>query len=124
MLSAADRRRYARQVLLTEIGVAGQARLLQSAVASPMGEDADPRAVEVALDYLRRAGVGVDDRGVPIALPGSEALRALAGRPELYEAAAALSGAFAAVEAIKRTLGAGEPGALPSSLVLCEEPVP
>ena len=33
MLSAADKARYARQVLLTEIGLAGQARLLQSALS-------------------------------------------------------------------------------------------
>ena len=122
MLSAADRKRFARHVLLTEIGVAGQERLLKSAVSVP--EAADARAAEVAADYLTRAGLRVDAAGAAVAVPGAEALRVVAGRDELHEAAAALSGAFAAVEAIKRALGVGQPSALPASLSLCEEPLP
>jgi len=122
MLSAADRKRYARHVLLTEIGIAGQARLLQSSVSLPT--DADARAAEVATDYLQRAGMRVDASGAPAALSGPDALRALAGRAELIEAAAALAGAFTAVEAIKRALGVGEPAGLPSSLTLSQELAP
>ena len=123
MLSAADKKRYARQVLLTEIGLAGQARLLQAAVSLPQGADA--RAAELAADYLQRAGLRVDqEAGAEVALPVGDAVRALAGRPELYEAAAALSGAFAAVEAIKHALGVGQRAALPVGLTLDRRPTP
>jgi hypothetical protein len=123
MLSAADKKRYARQVLLTEVGLAGQARLLQAAVALPEGADA--RAVELAADYLHRAGLRVDpDAVTEVAVPGRDAVRALAGRPELHEAAAALAGAFAAVEAIKHALGVGKRAVLPAGLTLDREPTP
>ena len=122
MLSATDKARYARQVLLTEIGLAGQTQLLRSAVALPM--TADARAAEVAADYLQRAGLRVVADGTPIEVSASESVRALAGRAELREAAAALTGAFAAVEAIKQALGVGEQAALPSSLTLSGEPAP
>jgi hypothetical protein len=121
MLSAADKKRYARQVLLTEIGVGGQARMLQSAVAPP--RDADSRAVEVALEYATRAGLRSEaDASTQLAVPTSEAVRVLAGRPELQQAAAALAGAFATVEAIKHVLGAGRPAGLPVGLALDREP--
>jgi hypothetical protein len=45
-------------------------------------------------------------------------VKAMAGEPLLEEAAAALAGAFAAVEAIKAVTGAGEPAALPANFVL------
>jgi hypothetical protein len=122
MLSAADKKRFARHVLLTEIGIAGQERLLHSAVSMPEGADA--RAAEVATDYLQRAGLRVDPTGSAVGVPEADALRALAGHDELHEAAAALSGAFAAVEAIKRALYVGQPAALPASLCLCEEARP
>jgi hypothetical protein len=123
MLSAADKKRYARQVLLTEIGLAGQARLLQVAVALPAGADA--RAAELAVDYLQRAGLRVDpDAGAVVAVPAPDAVRALAGRPELDEAAAALAGAFAAVEAIKHALVLGQRAALPVGLTLDRRPTP
>jgi hypothetical protein len=116
MLAATDKKLYARQVLLTEIGEAGQARLLQAGVGLPAGADA--RAAAVAADYLQRAGMQVDPEGAPIALLGSDALGALAGRGELDEAAAALCGAFAAVEAIKHVLDLGQRATLPATLAL------
>jgi hypothetical protein len=123
MLSAADKKRYARQVLLTEVGLAGQARLLQAAVALPA--NADARAAEIAADYLQRAGLRVDpDAGAVLALPAGDAVRALAGRPELEEAAAALSGAFAAVEAIKHALVLSQRADLPVGLTLDRRPAP
>ena len=121
MLSPHDRKRYARHLLLAEIGPAGQARLLAQTVALPASADA--RAAEVAVDYLRRAGVTVGELGEVVALPDSAAVRALAGRSELHEATAALLGAFAAVEAIKSALAVGAPGELPASLTLCAEPL-
>jgi len=53
-LTADQRRRYARQVLLPEVGVAGQARVLAGAVRV-LG---DGRAAEEAATYLAAAGVG------------------------------------------------------------------
>ena len=118
MLSSAQKRRYARHLLLAEIGEAGQERLCAARVRVP--DAADARAMAVARAYLERAGLelsdGFDARGVE---PGDvKAVQALAGRPELEPAAAALLGAFAAVEAIKQVIGAGEPGALPPALSL------
>jgi hypothetical protein len=105
-----DRTRYARHLLLTEIGGAGQERLCAAdASANP---DADPRAARWALEYLRRAGVSVRPGGSRVTLPSQPALAELGGDPALEEATAALAGAFAAVERIKAVLGVGRPGAL------------
>ncbi|MFW5925509.1 MAG: hypothetical protein ACOCV4_05035 [Myxococcota bacterium] len=106
-----ERRTFARQLLLPEIGEAGQAKLCESRFAVPAG--ADPQAAEVARDYLVRAGVREGAGGVPVPLPEPEALRGRAPTPELRGAAAAVAGAFAAVETIKALVGAGRPGALP-----------
>jgi hypothetical protein len=48
-------RRYSRQILLREIGGAGQQKLLAARV----------RASGVAAEYLRRAGVQVDEQPEP-----------------------------------------------------------
>jgi hypothetical protein len=114
-LGAVDKRRHARQLLLAEIGERGQERLCATRVQLAAG--ADPRAAAVARDYLERAGVQVmdppaaaaqttgDDASAPtLAVVDSAGVRALAGHPDLDEAAAALAGAFAAVEAIKQAL--------------------
>jgi hypothetical protein len=114
-LGPVDKRRHARQLLLAEIGERGQARLCATRVQLAAG--ADPRAAAVARDYLERAGVqvidapvghshaaGEDARALTTAVADCTAVRALAGHPELDEAAAALAGAFAAVEAIKQAL--------------------
>jgi len=98
MLSPEDRRRHARQLLLPEIGEAGQRALLDARVSA--GSD-------VAALYLERAGLQV--------ARGAEAPAATA-TPELAEAARFLAGAFEAVETIKRVVGVGQPGRLDVSL--------
>jgi hypothetical protein len=110
MLDAALKQRYARHLLLAEIGEGGQARLLATRVR--LESAADPRAREVASEYLRRAGVTVGDSGASVSLGDTRAITALAGSEHLHDAAAALAGAFGAVEAIKRALGVGRAGSL------------
>src|SRR4051812_46506448 len=56
-LTADDRVRYARQVLLPEVGSEGQVRLLAAQVR--IGGVADEGAAAVAREYLERAGVRV-----------------------------------------------------------------
>lgn len=110
-LSDAQRTRYARHLLLPELAEAGQERLLTGHVH--FAADADEGAKAVARDYLARAGVaenGAD--AVWVALPSAPGIEALAGTPELTEAARVLAGAFAAVEAIKALAGLGTKGAL------------
>jgi sulfur-carrier protein adenylyltransferase/sulfurtransferase len=111
-LSDAQRTRYARHLLLPELGEAGQLRLL-AASARPEGSP-DAGALAVARDYLSRAGLRVSGEASAVALelPDADAVARLAGAPELAEAARALAGAFAAVEAIKAAAGIGSRGAL------------
>jgi hypothetical protein len=105
-LSRDARARFARQISLPEIGEQGQLRLAETRVRC-----GNP----VAALYLERAGLDVVD--APNEAP---ALHVQAGDPALHEAAAFLSGALAAVEAIKTALGAGTPLQLPQSLQLKE----
>ena len=123
MLDPQDQQRFARHLLLSQIGEAGQLRLCATQVR--VGADADARAAKVAWLYLERAGmrIGTDDASQVIALASPEAVRALAGGIELEDAAAALAGAFAAVEAIKRALGVGTASSL-GSLCLSTEDSP
>lgn len=118
MLSADQRSRYARHLLVVELGEQGQARLCEAELGVAPGADA--AAAAVATDYLVRAGVRTSaDAGVAcVQLPSASRVDALAGRPELREAAAALAGALAAVEAIKQLTGAGSPALLPDALCL------
>lgn len=123
-LPADARRRYARQRLLPEIGDGGQRRLLEALVVPAAG--AEPRAAAVAVDYLARAGVGAAAASpvgrppgtpppalVEAPVPDAPTVRAMTGSaPWLGEAAAAVAGAFAAVEAIKSVVGAGKGGRL------------
>ena len=124
-MTPSQRQLYARHLLLAEVGEAGQERLC--AAQARLAADADARAVTVAREYLLRAGVHVHEASaavpdaLPVLLPSAAAVRALAGRPELEQAAAALAGAFAAVETIKAALGIGEARALPAALTLCAE---
>jgi hypothetical protein len=117
-LTAAQKRRHARHVLLAEIGEPGQLRLCASRVQRCLL--ADPRAASVALEYLERAGMSASDAAdaLPLALPSSAQVRALSGHVLLEDAAASLAGAFAAVEAIKQSLGVGVRAALPSHFSL------
>lgn len=107
------RRRFARHLLLAEVGERGQARLCAHEAAIT----GNGRAAEVATLYLERAGVRVDpDAQNALGTADGEQIAALAPRPELREAAAFLAGAFAAVEEIKRALGVGRAGELPRAL--------
>jgi hypothetical protein len=120
VLSDSERRLFARQVLLPELGLAGQQRLCASVVAIVAGADA--RAAAIAREYLTRAGVAV--AAEPAAAEGggssptradlvwaaSEAeVKALAVCAPLEGCAAWLAGAFAAVQAIKHNAGIAAP---------------
>jgi hypothetical protein len=109
-LSERDRVRFARQLLLPELGEAGQERLLAGRVRAADG--ADPEALEVARTYLERAGVSVtsNHEASELRVATTDELERLAGRPELLEAARALAGALAAVHAVQ-TVAAFGPGA-------------
>lgn len=115
-MGPAERSRFARQLLLVEIGDEGQAKLCAASVsASPSG---DPRTARWALEYLRRAGVAPKPGGATLAVPPRPAIAELAGGDEqLEEATAALVGAWLAVERIKEIVGRGEPGVLPTPLL-------
>ncbi|MGE0785781.1 MAG: hypothetical protein AB7S26_08835 [Sandaracinaceae bacterium] len=102
--------RYARQATLREIGAEGQARLCATTVR--LDGTGTPRPAEIATLYLERAGVSVAQDGEPIALIAIDG-----GRPELAEAAAMVSGAWTALEAMKRALGVGT-AAGPTSITL------
>lgn len=108
LLDRKARARYARQISLPEIGEQGQLRLLQTRV---------PSESAVAAMYLERAGLEVT-RG-----PSARAIAVdvQAGDPALSQAAAFLSGALSAVEALKAALGVGEPLQLPESFRLSQE---
>jgi hypothetical protein len=110
VLSDVEKRLYARQVLLREVGMAGQARLCATEACIPAIVDAAAGAV--AAEYLLRAGVRVTDSGLPLTAATSAGVEALAGEPMLRECAAWLAGAWAAVETIKGSTGAGEAAAL------------
>lgn len=122
MSAVDDKLRYARHLLLAEIGEAGQRRLC--AAGFRIGASADPRVAAVAGDYLTRSGMQTLPSGASdaLALPGSEQVACLAGDVALQEAAAALLGAYAAVEAIKACVGAGRAGQLSAALRLTGEP--
>ena len=70
MLAAPDIQRYARQILLADVGRQGQARWLASHVSAVGGG----AALAVAIEQVRAAGVTVDDAEVAGA-PASEAAR-------------------------------------------------
>lgn len=124
MLTDADKAKYARQILLTELGLAGQERLV--ATRLQWTGDADPRASEVASAYLERAGVGAhvpaaDAREVAVEVATAGLVAHVAGDAALEDCAAWLLGAFAAVEAIKSAAGAGTPATVRSDFVLSSE---
>ena len=116
-LDATARRRYARQLLLGEIGEAGQERLLDASFRREPSGDAD--ACAVAAEYLRRAGCPeTKGDGAPMHAPPTEAVVRFAGKGFLRAPAAAVLGAFAAVEHLKAVLEVGEPQDFPPDLTL------
>jgi len=111
-LTARQRTRYARHLLLPEIGLAGQERLLSARVTLPA--HADARVARAARVYLERAGVQVDLAGAAeTALADRASVEQMAGSTALEPAAAALAGALGAVEAIKEVLQLGHKGDAP-----------
>jgi len=128
VLSEEERQRFARHLLLPEIGTAGQARLCAARLRP--GPDAATAAAEVAADYLARAGAAVlpasdaAEDALALQLPDAGGVVRLAGHPRLEGAAAALAGAFAALEALKAVTGAGRPGALARDFSLGPESAP
>lgn len=105
-LSPDDRRRFARQLSLGEIGEEGQARLRRTRAGLP--EDCDRGAAAIAEAYILRAGMTLvppHEADVVAPVPTPAGLGVTAGDPMLLEAARSLTGALAAVEAIKRALG-------------------
>lgn len=118
-LRGAQRRRYARQLLLGEIGERGQEHLLVARFRPTAS--CDPDAYAVAADYLQRAGLAFDPSGTEIRTPGADAIEGLAGSSDLRDAAAFIAGAFAAVEHLKEVLGIAPARELPPDLCLRHE---
>jgi|1185.fasta_scaffold1369902_2 hypothetical protein len=122
MLSDPDKARYARQILLSELGLAGQERLAAADVR--IAANADARVTAVARDYLARAGVGQALQPLAAVDPCVACavdVERTAGDVMLEDCAAWLLGSFAAVEAIKLALGAGTPAELDPDFVLARE---
>ncbi len=115
-LDAAARRRFARQLLLAEIGEDGQLRLAAAGFRSSV--ESDPDAYGAAADYLERAGCAPDLAGVEVRVPRPDAIDRFAGSEALRGPAALIAGAFSAVEHIKETLGLGPARDLPAELRL------
>ena len=100
-LTLHQKQRYARHLLLSEVGPGGQERLCAARFRA-----GSSLAEQVAAEYLRRAGLRQDAAGSPVVVtPTDEPLDA------------ALAGAFAAVERIKAELGVGRPGSLGGALL-------
>jgi hypothetical protein len=119
VLSDVQKRSYARQITLAEIGVEGQAQLCAAELT--IAPVADARAAEVAREYLSRAGVAVREHASQLVPVGDEpSVRALAGDPALEACAAWLAGSFAAVEAIKAVTGVGIPAQLSATALSAE----
>lgn len=119
ILDAAARRRYARQLLLGEIDEVGQLRLLDRRFRRAEGSDVE--AFGVAAEYLERAGCVCADDGVPVRVPDASRVEELAGDSALRGPAAAVMGAYSAVEHLKETLGIGEAQDFPAGLRLAGE---
>ena len=118
-LTRQDRVRYARQLSLPEIGEAGQLRLMQTQVALPLSAAGEQSSDAVAALYLERAGLSVVDGPAQITL-----IEVPSAHSALQEAAAFLSGALTAAEAIKAALGVGTKLLLPDSFALAVDGQP
>ena len=103
-MNLADRSRYARQMLVAEVGEAGQERLAQAIVALG-GEGLDH---VIACAYARRAGVGaivdgpLDESVLAPSFVATPAIRAV------------VAGARAALGALRTVLLPGDPGKSPT----------
>ncbi len=105
-LSPAQRRRFVRHLLLPEIGPRGQARLLEAGFEVRSARRGS--AGEVAALYLARAGLKAapeDVGATPIELDETD-----------DPIDAALAGAWAAVEHVKRVLELGTSAPLPPNV--------
>jgi hypothetical protein len=118
-LDAAARRRYARQLLVGEIGELGQLRLLDAGFRRGAGGDVE--ATAVAAEYLERAGCSSDEAGTELRVPDASAVLRFAGSPAFREPAAAIMGAFSAVEHLKEVLGIAAAREFPNELTLSDE---
>lgn len=103
-LTPAQRRRFVRHLLLPEIGPRGQARLLDARFTVRAADRGS--AGEVAALYLARAGLSqAPADGSPIELDETD-----------DPIDAALAGAWAAVEHVKRVLELGTSAPLPPNV--------
>ena len=118
-LDAAARRRFARQLLLGEVGESGQERLLDARFRQEA--DGYAGATAVAAEYLERAGCSADEAGAELRVPNRDAVMRFAGSSALLEPAAAIMGAFSAVEHIKEVLGIAAARNFSSELTLSVE---
>jgi len=118
-LDAAARRRFARHLLLAEIGELGQERLISARIRRRAGGDSD--AYAVAADYLERAGCVPDPDGAEVPVPSATEVERFAASEALRMPAAMIAGAFAAVEHLKETLGIADARELPPDLRLSTE---
>ena len=105
-LSPAQRRRFVRHLLLPEIGPRGQARLLEARFTVRSTDRGS--AGEVAALYLARAGLSP-------AREGDHATTIELDEPE-DPIDAALAGAWAAVEHVKRVLELGKSARTPPNV--------
>lgn len=99
-MAALDIERFSRQLVLGEIGAAGQARLEAARVRVDAPSGGAGLAAETARRYLAAAGVQVVDGACELVFTASE----VAGPAE-----AMLAGAALAADAMKRVLGVGAP---------------
>lgn len=116
-----QRRRFARHLLLAELGDTQQAALCDAQLH--FGPETNAGVRRTAEDYLQRAGVQTASGGEASTVVGAsdESVRRVAGQPALTAAAEALLGALEAVEQIKRITGAGSAGSFPPNLTLSPE---
>ncbi|NIP88439.1 MAG: hypothetical protein GWO21_05490 [Gammaproteobacteria bacterium] len=75
----------------------------------------------MAAEYLERAGCIPDASGSELPIPDESVVMRFAGSPALREPAAAIVGAFSAVEHLKEVLGIAAALELPSELTLDAE---
>ena len=122
MLSDSQKRAYARQISLPEIGFSGQERICASRVRVEGQDDAHA----IASEYLARAGVQLTEAPDGGAEESSDAaaasvrissndVAALAEHPSLAHAARFFVGAWHAVEALKHVLPEGRAAGLPET---------